>query len=94
MSLVDVHLSFDQGQKYVCHEVLPRQVLYVRLDKQVKQLGSMQIRFSYTCCPASSVVEHETLNLRVVGSSPTLGAFIFLFSELYASFNMFPLSVY
>ena len=28
-------------------------------------------------------VEHETLNLRVVGSSPTLGANFFFFIKLY-----------
>ena len=26
-------------------------------------------------------VEHETLNLRVVGSSPTLGAYFFVFAS-------------
>ena len=30
-------------------------------------------------------VEHETLNLRVVGSSPTLGGVIFTFSSYYRS---------
>ena len=46
--------------------------------------------------------EHETLNLRVVGSSPTLGAescfnFFFSFSKLTVCltvFLMFPFSVY
>ena len=32
-------------------------------------------------------VEHETLNLRVVGSSPTLGVHIFGFHTLYFFFS-------
>ena len=43
MLLVDVDLRFDQDQKRVCHEVLSQEVLYVRLDKQVKLLRRMQI---------------------------------------------------
>ena len=33
--------------------------------------------FSYYVARLAQSVEHETLNLRVVGSSPTLGAKIF-----------------
>ena len=33
-------------------------------------------------CRLAQSVEHETLNLRVVGSSPTLGGLIFCFSYL------------
>ena len=44
--------------------------------------------FSYYVARLAQSVEHETLNLRVVGSSPTLGAKIFcpIFCALTISF--------
>ena len=80
MLLVDVDLRFDQDQKRACHEVLPQEVLYVRLDKQVKLLRRMQIPDHTSVARLAQSVEHETLNLRVVGSSPTLGAIFFSIS--------------
>ena len=34
--------------------------------------------YQFVCARLAQSVEHETLNLRVVGSSPTLGGSIFL----------------
>ena len=36
---------------------------------------------TYTTARLAQSVEHETLNLRVVGSSPTLGAILLLVSD-------------
>ena len=38
-------------------------------------------------------VEHETLNLRVVGSSPTLGAYLLLFLQIEGSAQFRPRGV-
>ena len=42
----------------------------------LKRVVGVDGSLRFCASPASSVVEHEALNLRVVGSSPTLGAFI------------------
>ena len=40
-----------------------------------------EIRQQHSSVPLAQSVEHETLNLRVVGSSPTLGEFFFIWNS-------------
>ena len=46
-----------------------------------------KLRVPYSVARLAQSVEHETLNLRVVGSSPTSGASLFFCLSFFHSFN-------
>jgi hypothetical protein len=59
----------------------------ISLKQNTNNIIILKSELTRTSCQArlAQSVEHETLNLRVVGSSPTLGAFFFLFFYLVGS---------
>ena len=60
------------------NSLLPGVVAIISLDGRATAILQTAKRQTQSARLAQSV-EHETLNLRVVGSSPTLGAIIFSF---------------
>jgi hypothetical protein len=60
--------------------------IYSPMLKKKKYVPNILIRM--TCARLAQSVEHETLNLRVVGSSPTLGD-LFLFTTFVNYFTIY-----
>ena len=84
---------------FVLHHCADEAQQYVKMFSDIERYP--QLRNYYIGCHKVSMparlaqsVEHETLNLRVVGSSPTSGAaFFFLSPFVSKNLNMFSLSV-
>ena len=64
--------------KRLCGKELNKQMLVNLKINETKNQFQTRKRFSSTVARLAQSVEHETLNLGVVGSSPTLGDFVLL----------------